>query len=74
MARVGRPRAATEANVQSWTIKETAALLRISTRTVERLVGAGALESYRVGRAVRIWARSVLAYQEGHRLEPTPAD
>jgi excisionase family DNA binding protein len=49
-------------------------MLCISERTVERLLAAEKLEAYRVGRSVRIWARSVLAYQEANRLEPTGAD
>lgn len=69
----GRPRAATPANIESVTIAELAPMLRVSTRTVERLVAAGELEAWRCGRAVRVWLRSVLAYQEAHRLEPTAA-
>ncbi len=74
MARAGRPRTPTEANLQSHTVAEVARLLCISTRTVERLRDAGELEAYRVGRSVRYWARSVLAYQEANRLESTPPD
>jgi len=74
MAKAGRPRTPSEANIQSHTTAEVARLLCISERTVERLRAAGKLESYRVGRSVRIWARSVLAYQEANRLEPTGAD
>lgn len=74
MAKAGRPRTPSEANLASHTAAEVARMLCISKRTVERLYTAGELEAYRVGRSVRIWARSVLAYQEANRLETTGAD
>lgn len=71
---MARPKVANEANVRSWTIKETAALLCVSTRTVERLVAGGVLDASRVGRAVRVRAQSVLSYLEANRLQPTGND
>lgn len=68
MAKVGRPRAATAANIDSATKDEVAALLACSVRHVERLVDRGELEAWKSGRAVRIWLRSVLAYQEANRV------
>ncbi|GLY55181.1 helix-turn-helix domain-containing protein [Lentzea sp. NBRC 102530] len=71
---MARPKTANETNVRSWTIKEVADLLCVSTRTVERLVAAGDLDASRVGRAVRVRAQSVLGYLEANRLEPTGTD
>lgn len=68
MARPGRPRAATPANIDSVTKNEVADLLACSVRHVERLIHRGELEAWRSGRAVRIWLRSVLAYQEANRV------
>ncbi len=42
-----------------WTIKETAQAMRISTRSVRRLIADGSLRSTRLGRCVRIIATSV---------------
>lgn len=42
-----------------WTIKETAGVLRVSTRTVWRLVSSGDLKATRLGRCVRVVAASV---------------
>ena len=42
-----------------WTIKETAEALRVSQRTVWRLLSSGALKSARLGRCVRVVAASV---------------
>lgn len=68
MAKVGRPRAATAANIDSATKADVAQLLACSERHVERLIDRGELEAWRSGRAVRIWLRSVLAYQEANRV------
>jgi excisionase family DNA binding protein len=68
MARPGRPRAATPANIESVTKDAVAELLACSVRHVERLIDRGDLEAWRSGRAVRIWLRSVLAYQEANRV------
>lgn len=68
MARPGRPRAATPANIDSATKAEVAELLSCSERHVERLIDRGDLEAWRSGRAVRIWLRSVLAHQEANRI------
>lgn len=71
---MARPKVASEQNVRGWTIKEVAALLCVSERTVDRMIKRGEVEAFRVGRAVRVRAQSVLDYVEGHRLEPTGAD
>ncbi len=42
-----------------WTIRETADALRVSPRTVWRLVASGELKSTRLGRCVRVVAASV---------------
>jgi excisionase family DNA binding protein len=68
MAKVGRPRAATAANIDSATKNEVAKLLSCSVRHVERLIDRGDLEAWKSGRAVRIWFRSVQAYQEANRV------
>jgi excisionase family DNA binding protein len=71
---MARPKVANEANDKSWTIREVAALLCVSTRTVERLIQRGELDAFHVGRSLRVRAQSVLAYVEGNRLEPTGND
>jgi len=70
MAKVGRPRAATPANIDSATKAEVAALLSCSDRHVERLIARGDLEAWKSGRAVRIWLHSVQAYQLRNRFVP----
>ena len=67
----GRPRAATPANIDSATKAEVAQLLSCSERHVERLIDRGELEAWKTGRAVRVWLRSVLNYQEANRVQPT---
>lgn len=42
-----------------WTIKETAEALKVSRRTVWRLLSSGQLKHTRLGRCVRIVAASV---------------
>jgi len=42
-----------------WTIQETAGVLKVSTRTVWRLVSSGDLKTTRLGRCVRVVASSV---------------
>lgn len=42
-----------------WTVKETAGVLKVSSRTVWRLVSTGALKTTRLGRCVRVVAASV---------------
>jgi excisionase family DNA binding protein len=52
------------------TVKESAALLRISTKTVYALVKAGRLGAYRAGRALRIRRSTVLQLLDGAPLNP----
>lgn len=42
-----------------WTIQETANSMRVSTRSVRRLIASGSLRTTRLGRCVRIIAASV---------------
>jgi excisionase family DNA binding protein len=51
-----------------WTIRETGESLRVSTRTVRRLIAAGELKTARLGRCVRVVAASVdeLICRGGH--------
>jgi excisionase family DNA binding protein len=42
-----------------WTIRETGEALRVSTRTIRRLIAAGNLKTARLGRCVRVVASSV---------------
>jgi excisionase family DNA binding protein len=44
------------------TRKEVASLLRIHPATVSRLIHAGRLQAYRIGRGIRIARSSVVAY------------
>lgn len=49
--------------------EETAELLHVSETTVERLIAAGQLPAYRIGRAItRIDKRDVLEYLESRRI------
>jgi excisionase family DNA binding protein len=47
---------------QLLTIKDTAAILAVSTRTVSRLVASGELESIRIGGARRIRSGALEKY------------
>jgi excisionase family DNA binding protein len=49
------------------TIDETAALLAVSKRTVQRLIGSGALRAHRLGRAVRISDADIAAFLDDNR-------
>ena len=57
------------------TVKEVAQRLRVSVKTVRRLVDAGrsqpgaGLESVRIGTAVRVAPEAVIAYKERLRAE-----
>ena len=37
-----------------WTIKEAATFARVSQATIRRMIATGKLESFRVGRSIRI--------------------
>jgi len=71
---MARPKTANETNVRLWTKQETAALLRVSERTVERMIDRGDVEAVHLGRAVRVRAQSVLALVEASRLDPPRPD
>lgn len=71
---MARPKVANEANVKLWTIKEVAALLCVSDRTVQRMITAGEVEAVNVRGARRVRAQSVLAYVEGARQGATAGD
>jgi excisionase family DNA binding protein len=49
------------------TIDETAALLAVSKRTVQRLIESGALPAHRLGRAVRISDADIAAFLDDNR-------
>ena len=44
------------------TVKEVAAMLRVSEMTIYRLVKSGELESVKVGRSIRIYEHSIAKY------------
>lgn len=44
------------------TVRDCAAELRVSTKTVYRAIGAGALRAHRVGQGLRISRRALEAY------------
>jgi excisionase family DNA binding protein len=52
------------------TVAETAALLRVSEKTIRRQIACGGLPACRVGRSVRIPAKSLnaLTYSEGPKV------
>ena len=47
-------------------VKHAAAYAKVSTQTVRRLIKAGNLKSYRVGRQIRIDEADLLAYLHRH--------
>ena len=49
----------TSARGEFWTVAEVAAMLRVSTMTVYRLIKAGDLPAVRVGRSYRLAAADV---------------
>ena len=49
------------------TIPETAEILNVSTRTVQRLIASGALPVYRLGRSVRISDADIAAFLAANR-------
>ena len=51
------------------TIRETAAELRVSVATIERMLKRGDLPRVKIGYATRILRRDVEAYIESHRIE-----
>lgn len=54
------------------TIGDAAALLRVSTRTVRRLVAAGELDAARVGRQVRLGQADLAAYLRRRHVGDVP--
>ena len=51
------------------TIRETAAILRVSTSTIERMLRCGDLPRVKMNYATRILRRDVDAYIESHRID-----
>jgi len=54
------------------TVDEVSARWRVSNVLVRRLIGTGALKSFRVGRCVRILTSSVILAESGDALESVP--
>jgi excisionase family DNA binding protein len=54
-----------------FTVKETAAKLKVSTRLIYKLVETGELLAYRIGTAIRIKQEDLDAYLNGCRA-PSP--
>ena len=52
-----------------YTVKETSATMRVSTRTVWRLISAGELRITRVGRRVLVYESSIEKYITDHNEE-----
>ena len=57
----------TETEQHLLTVAEVAAVLRVSTMTVYRLIRAGELQATRVGRSYRIWEDDVRSYLQRGR-------
>jgi len=51
---------------QFYTAKELANLLKISTKTIDRMVERGDLRAYRVGRVRRFWRSDIKKYLKAH--------
>ncbi|MCU1635778.1 MAG: hypothetical protein JWQ68_1017 [Cryobacterium sp.] len=51
------------------TIRETAAQLRVSVATIERMLKRGDLPRVKIGYATRVLRRYVEAYINAHRIE-----
>lgn len=49
-------------NPEFWTVAELATFMRLSKMTVYRLVSSNELESFRLGRSIRIPDRAVRTY------------
>jgi excisionase family DNA binding protein len=66
--------AAPPAAGQSLTVKDAAAQLRVSTRRVYELCGAGQLAAFKVGRSLRIAAEALDDYRQRGivRRQPEP--
>lgn len=48
--------------IELWTLAETAERLRVSERTVRRLIAAGRIRATRVGRRPLVTSREIAAY------------
>jgi excisionase family DNA binding protein len=55
---------------QSLTIKEVAAVLRISAKRVYELCAAGELRTFKIGRSLRIPSEALKEYRQMHRQTP----
>jgi len=51
---------------QFYTAQELANLLKISTKTIDRMVERGDLRCYRVGRVRRFWCSDIEKYLKAH--------
>ena len=65
--RTGGTGLAMSSSLNLLTIRETAAALRVSTATVERLLRRGDIPRVKVGYATRILRRDIDIYIESHR-------
>jgi excisionase family DNA binding protein len=54
--------------VAFYTVKETAAYLRLCEKQVRRLIWRGELPAYRFGNALRIKKKDIEAYAEAKRI------
>ena len=50
-----------------YTREELAHLLKLTTRTIDRLVGAGGLTAYKIGGSTRFRREDIERYLEAHR-------
>ena len=62
--------AAVEPASRSYTVKETAARLGVSTKSIYQLALDGRLRSYRVGRAIRVPAEDIERFQSERSALP----
>ena len=53
------------------TVAEMAAMLRVSTMTIYRLINAGELRTIRVGRSIRIPSEVAASYLGNHGADPS---
>jgi len=58
-------------NRPALTVAEVARVLNVHARTVHRAIARGALEAFKVGRAVRVTWQAVEAYRSETRVVPT---
>jgi putative molybdopterin biosynthesis protein len=53
------------------TIEEVAQLLRVSTKTIHRLISKGELAAFKVGAQVRVKRSELVAYQAKNKIQPS---